>query len=200
MSTHPTRPVRLVSWILPARDREIVLADLWEESATERRRGRWVAGQAVRMAAHLHLEGYRDPRDAARLVALLLSGAGLIAIIRAIGLGPTDGAKYFTDPVARAVLAFWSASHITSALAAGLAAGRMPLAPHLSVARWHVVALLSLMLFAWYGLATGALGALVLAGAALLADRARLAVDREGCRGSGVPGFHGAGSGSDSDS
>jgi len=186
MSPDPTRAARLVSWMLPDRDRESVLADLWEESVNERRRGRWVAGQALRMAAHLHFECYRDPRDAARLVALLLTGAGLLAVIRTIGLGPTDGAKYFTDPVTRVVLAFWSASHITSALAAGLVAGRVTLASHLSVARWHVVALLSLLMFAWYGLATGALGTLMLAGAALLADRARSASDPAGA-GAGIP-------------
>lgn len=186
MSPDPTRAARLVSWMLPAHDREIVLADLWEESANERRRERWVAGQTLRMAAHLHLECYRDPRDAARLVALLLTGAGLLAMIRAIGLGPTDGARFFSDPITRAILVFWSASQITSALAAGLVAGRMPLAPHLSVARWHVVALLALMMFGWYGLATGALGALVLAGAAVLADRARSAVDHAGA-GAGLP-------------
>jgi hypothetical protein len=132
------------------------------------------------------LECYRDPRDAARLVALLLTVAGLLAVIRAIGLGPTDGARFFSDPITRAILAFWSASHITSALAAGLVAGRVTLAPHLSVARWHVVALLSLLMLAWYGLATGALGALVLAGAALLADRARSAMDYAGA-GAGIP-------------
>ena len=180
MTSDPTRAARLASWILPARDREIVLADLWEESANERRRGRWVAGQAVRMATHLHLECYRDPRDVVRLLALLLTGAGLLTILRAIAFGPTDGATFFTDPVARAILTFWSASHITSALAVGLVVGRVMLAPHLSVARWHIAGLLGTMLIAQHGLARGALAGVMLVGAAMLADRARTAVVHDG--------------------
>ena len=179
MTSDPTRAARLAAWALPTRDREIILADLWEESVNQRRRGRWVAGQTLRMAAHLHLECYRDPRDAARLVALLLTGAGLVAILRAVGLGPTDGARLFTDPVTRAILAFWNASHITSALAAGLIAGRVPLAPHLTAARWHVVAALSIMLFALHGAFAGATGSLMLAGAATLANHARRVIIRE---------------------
>ena len=177
MSPDLTRTVRLASWVLPSREREVILADLWEESAGERRRGRWVAVQAVRMAVPLHLECYRDPRDAARLLALLLCGASLLTTIHALSFGPMDGARFFTDPITRAILAFWSASHITSALAAGFITGRVKPAPHVSVARWQVVALLAVMLVAQYGLANGALGALVLAGAALVADRARSATD-----------------------
>jgi hypothetical protein len=177
MSLGLTRTARLASWILPPRDREIILADLWEESAGERRRGRWVARQAVRMAMHFHLECYRDPGDSARLLALLLCGAGLVTTIHAISLGPMDGARFFADPITRAILAFWSASHITSALAAGLVTGRMTLASHLSVARWHIVALLAVMLVAQHGLALGTVGAILLAGSAALADRARRAAD-----------------------
>jgi hypothetical protein len=173
MKSDPVPALRLASWTLPARDREILLADLWEESAGQPRRLRWVAGQALRLAAHLHAECYRDPGDVVRLLALLITGAALLAIVQLPGFGTADGTRYFTDPVTRAILAFWSASHLTSALAAGLVIGRVALPQHLAVGRWHVVMVLAVL----HGMAAGVTGALALAGAAVLADRARRSLD-----------------------
>lgn len=173
MSLHHTVTVRLLSRMLPARDREVILADLLEESAHTPRRRSWMATQTVRMAAHLHLECYRDPRDAAKLIALLLASACLVFAIRAIGFGPDDGARFFTDPITRGILAFWSASHLTSAITAGLILGRIALPGHISVARWHAVGAISVLLVLLYAPSTAATGVATLLGVAFLANGAR---------------------------
>lgn len=173
MNLPHTATVRLLSRMLPARDREVILADLWEESTDRPRRYSWLATQTVRMAAHLHLECYRDPRDAGKLIALLVTSACLVLAIRAFGFGPDDGARYFTDPITRGILAFWSASHLTSAIAAGLILGRIALPGHLSVARWHTVGAISVLLASLYAPPTAATGVATLLAVASIANRAR---------------------------
>ena len=173
MNLPHTATVRLLSRMLPARDREVILADLWEESTHRPRRHSWIAAQTVRMAAHLHLECYRDPRDAGKLIALLLASACLVLAIRAFGFGPDDGARYFTDPITRGILAFWSASHLTSSIATGLILGRIALPAHLSIARWHAVAAIGLLLVLLYAPSAAATGVATLLTVASIANRAR---------------------------
>ena len=108
-----------------------------------------------------------------RLIALLAAGASLLAIIRAIGLGPVEGAEYFTDAITRAIIAFWTTSNVTSGLAVGLLVGQVALPSHLSFARWHIVAALTVMMLSQHGLVAGAVGAVALFGAAVFASRAR---------------------------
>jgi hypothetical protein len=84
------------------------------------------------------------------------------------------GIEYFTDVLGRAAVRFWSASHLTSAIAAGIIAGRLGLVPeHAARSRWHIAIAGAAALLAWHGPRAGALAAALLLASAWFGDRAR---------------------------
>jgi hypothetical protein len=163
--------------MLPARDREVLMADLREESGTSGHGPIWRVVQALRIGGRYHAESYHDPDDRLGIVALL---AIVIGLLWMVPLATSDSAliaqTYFSDPFGRAILRFWGASHVTSALAAGLVAGRLPMvAEHAAAARWHVALAGGATSLAWHGVSSGTLAAVLLICATWLADRGRRA-------------------------
>jgi hypothetical protein len=133
--------------------------------------------QALRIGGRYHAESYHDPDDRLGIVALL---AIVIGLLWMVPLATSDSAliaqTYFSDPFGRAILRFWGASHVTSALAAGLVAGRLPMvAEHAAAARWHVALAGGATSLAWHGVSSGTLAAVLLICATWLADRGRRA-------------------------
>ncbi len=134
--------VRVLSWALPCRDRDAVLGDLLEE-------GRVDSFSPIRaamvIAVHYQLEPYRDLDDRWRITTVALVGLGLLWLVPAAS-GQTFANPGFPDSFSRMVVAVWSASHVTSALAAGLFAGRSSIIPeHASTCRWHLALGLALV-------------------------------------------------------
>ena len=127
--------LRLVAIALPRRDRDAVLGDLREEGhptclSTIR--------SALGIAAFYQLEAYRDVDDRWRIAAVTMVGVGLLWLVPAAS-DQTFGNPGFPDRFWQIVAAVWSASHVTSAVAAGLFAGRSSLIPeHASACRWHL--------------------------------------------------------------
>jgi len=182
---------RAVAWLLPAGDRESVIGDLREEAAARGADGdaAWRLLAGLRIAAHFHVEPYRDAACVRGVLALSVAGLALLWIVPAAtgpGLLVPD---FYTDPLLRAVAAMWGRSHVTSAAAAGLLVGHLPAIPaHAARSRWHVALLLAALAFsAADGTAAAWTAALVLLGAAWLGDRGRDAA-RDDSGGAGVCG------------
>jgi hypothetical protein len=178
LTTALTRIERLAALTLPRRDRDILMADLHEESSESPRGPTWRAWQTLRIAVRYHLECYHDPEDRLGIVALF---AAAIALLWLVPLATGDyfpgGEAYFTDPFGRALIRFWAASHLTSAAAAGLIVGRTAIIPeHAALARWHVAVAAAATSLAWHGPSSGAVAAAVLLAAAWLGDRGRRAL------------------------
>jgi hypothetical protein len=176
VSTPLTTLERVAALALPREAREFVVADLYEESAgVAQRGGRWRAIQLLRIGCRYHAECYRDLDDRLRIASLATIVLGVLWMVT----GATDstfanGETYFSDPIARAMIRFWGASHITSALAAGLVAGRLRLiAEHAAESRWHIAMGGAVLCVAWHGGAAGVVAALCLLAATWLGDRTR---------------------------
>jgi hypothetical protein len=166
---------RLAALALPSRDRGVLMADLLEESRGPRPRGSlWRAVQALRIAGRYHAECYHDPDDRLKVASLLAIAVALLWLVP-VATGDFGGAAtVFTDPFGRTIVRFWGASHVTSALAAGLVAGRVPLVPeHAALARWHVAFVAAAACVVLHGLPSGALAAALLLAATWLGDRGR---------------------------
>jgi hypothetical protein len=175
---------RLAGRALPERDREVILADLREESIATNADQRWVSRQALRIAARFHAECYRDPDDRLRILALATAGMALLwAVPLVTGASVTGPASALYDPVSQMVLRMWSAVHLTSGLAAGLLVGRLPLLPpHAQPARWHAGLLLAFTAVLVHGAAAGSAAALALLGALWLGIQGRRAADDDHAR------------------
>jgi hypothetical protein len=174
MTLANTPLVRLAALTLPVPDREIIVADLCEESARERRSDFWVARQAIGVAGRLHLESYRDADDRWRILLLVLAAATVWFGVPQASSQLLGGPEVFTDPIGRAIVSMWRASHLTAACAAGLLIGRADwLQIHATSARWHVSLLLAVSAFVSYGSAAGGAAAAALLGTTWLADTNR---------------------------
>jgi hypothetical protein len=176
VSTPLTTVERIAALALPREAREFVVADLYEESAgAGRRSGRWRAIQMLRIGGRYHTECYRDLDDRLRIASLATIVLGVLWMVTAAtNTTFANGETYFSDPIARAMIRFWSASHITSALAAGLAAGRIRLvAEHAAESRWHVAMGGAVVCIAWHGGAAGVVAAVCLLAATWLGDLTR---------------------------
>ena len=182
---------RAVAWLLPARDRESVIGDLREEAAARGAEAgaAWQLLAGVRIAAHFHVEPYRDAACVRGVMALAVAGLALLWIVPAAtgpGLVVPD---FYQNPLLRSVAAIWGRSHVTSAAAAGLLVGHLPAIPaHAARSRWHVALVLAALAFAAAdGAAAACTAALVLLAAAWLGDRGRDSARDDG-GGAGVSG------------
>jgi hypothetical protein len=101
--------------------------------------------------------------------------SGLIGVIPVAGAGWAPGGRaFFTDPLGRAVVDFWGATHLTSAIATGLVVGRFTLVPpHAAHSRLHVALACGAGLLVMHGFRAGLLAALLLFAATWLGDRGR---------------------------
>lgn len=167
---------RLAARTLPPDEREWILADLREESGDGSRRGPlWRAVQSLRIAGRFHGECYHDIDDRLRIVLLLLVALGLLwGIPLATGDYFPGANPYFTDPLGQALVRFWGASHVTSAIAAGLMVGRLTMIPeHAARARWHVALAGVVACLLLHGPRTGMSAAVMLLLGTWLGDRGR---------------------------
>jgi hypothetical protein len=173
--------VRLAARALPASDRELIVADLREESAALRpsRRAGWITRQALGIAARFQAECYRNPDDRLRIAALAVAGLALLWIVPlATSQNAGSGIEALYDPVSRAILELWRAAHLTSAAAAGLVVGRLTMLPaHTQPARWHVGVLLAISCIASHGPRAGSAAAALLLATLWLGSQGRRAVE-----------------------
>lgn len=158
---------------LPPESRDEVLGDLTEEGLGPGLRGHVRALTGV--ALYVQLEPYRDP--SVRLWCVGALGGALLlwwAVLSAgFGVSPEDLSLW--DPLSRGLLRFWSASHVTAALAAGLLLGYLPGPESVGPARAHGVFLLALVAAGHAAVGWGALaGGAALMGAACLGSHARV--------------------------
>lgn len=163
---------RLVALGLPSSAREEVTGDLLEEGLRPETFGHLRALTGV--VLHVQAEPYRNPESRFWLIGAL-GGAFLVwfAVITA-RFEVLPELLPLWDPVSRSVLRFWSASHVTAGLAAGLVLGRLPGGPSVGPARAHAVFLLAAV--AGYQGGVGWSGAAAVAsvvGAAWIGSRAR---------------------------
>lgn len=167
---------RLAARTLPPDEREWILADLREESGNGPRRGPlWRSVQSLRIAGRFHGECYHDLDDRLRIVLLLVLALALLwGIPAATGGYFPGGQQYFTDPLGRSIMAFWGASHVTSAIAAGLLIGRLTMVPeHAALARWHVAMAGVIACVLLHGFVAGCLGAILIVASTWLGDLGR---------------------------
>jgi len=173
-----TSLLNVAGQLLPGPERAAILADLGEESLglSPDRRGRWVAGQALRIAGRYHLECYRDVDDRWRIVMLLGVACGLLWSVPAATTQAFEVADAVVSGATRALIDIWRASHLTAAVAVGLTVGRVTLVPsHGEVSRWHITLAALIVAIVLHGWARGAVAAVFLLAAALLGDRSRRA-------------------------
>lgn len=173
---------RLAARTLPPDEREWILADLREESGNGSRRGPlWRSVQSLRIAGRFHGECYHDLDDRLRIVLLLVLALALLWGIPAATGGYFPGERqFFTDPFGRAILAFWAASHVTSAIAAGLLIGRLTMVPeHAALARWHVAVAGVFACLMLHGLRTGFVAALLLVSSTWLGHLGRVSAPND---------------------
>ena len=141
--------------VVPGRARASLVGDLMEEGVPPGSPGH--ARAVLGVAAYFQAEPWRNER--ARLIALLILAAGglLLWAVTSV-MPPSPGVEgLYADPLSRAALRFWAASHLPAALAVGLFAGRAPWLPDAAEpARWHVVGVL-----AWLAASTAPQGAAV---------------------------------------
>ena len=138
--------------LLPAEAREAVEGDLTEEGLHPGTMAYLIA--LVGVSLHVHCEPYRD--DGARLgvVAAFILGLLVLWAVQAAAWTGEPPLELYRDPVSRAALVLWGASHLTSAAAAGLVVGHAPgIPPFASVARWH--AAVALAAVAWWSAPAG---------------------------------------------
>ena len=142
------RIARLVALGLPARVREEVTGDLAEEALLPGTAGhlRGLAGVVL----HVQIEPYRDGGARLWFVAALAGALALWTAVTAAGFGVLPELAPLWDPVSRLVLRFWSASHVTAALAAGLVLGHLPGPTSVGPARAHAIVLMA-GLAGWHG-------------------------------------------------
>lgn len=158
--------------LLPAGARESVAGDLTEEGLRPGTMAYLVA--LVGISFHVHCEAYRD--EGARLGVVIAFILGLVVLwaVQAAAWPGSPSLELFGDPVSRGALLLWGASHLTSAVAAGLVVGHAPGIPSFAeAARWH--AAVALAGVAWWsapeGAASVAAALLVLAAVWLSATR-----------------------------
>jgi len=162
---------------------EGVLGDLEEEGLEP---GTWRHLRALAgVALHVHGEPYRDREARGWLLLAAAGGLLLWSAVVAASFPPMPDLEPLWDPVSRMALRFWSASHLTAALAAGLFVGHLPGAPQAAEAgRWHACSMV-IAVAAWQGqgVATALMAAAALLVAAWIGARAR--VDRARGRAAG---------------
>jgi hypothetical protein len=159
--------------LLPRRHREAVLGDLAEE--------RVVPGSADELfaiapiALRLHADAWRDERARLGAVAAGALASGLLWAVPAAGWpDPSAALDLYGDPVSRAAIAFWSATHLTGPTAAGLLIGHVGWIPaRASFMRWHVALALVVPVALAGPDGLSALPPVLLLMATGLADRAR---------------------------
>lgn len=132
----------LARGLLPEGAREPVLGDLAEEGLHAGTLPHAVA--LVGLAAHVHVEPWRDEGARLALVALTLAGLGLVWAVRASAWPADPPLDLFLDPVSRGALRLWAQPHLTSAAAAGLLMGHAAWIPSFAEpARWQAVLLVA---------------------------------------------------------
>ncbi len=174
--------VRVIGGVLPAHEYDVVLGDLREESRMLPLgvRSRWIAREALCIALRYHVECYRDADDRRRIVILAGLACGLLWSVPVATHQAMVAADAFVSTTMHAVMTIWQAPHVTSAIAAGLMIGRMPLvASHVDVSRWHVVAVAMVAVVALHGWVNGGIAAGFVWAATWLGDHGRHAVASE---------------------
>ena len=170
---------RLVARSLPVHDRDAVLGDLIEESMalSPPRRPGWRLWATLRIVAHYQAEPYREAGQRAASVSVLATGLAVLWLVPLASSNLFVDPEILSKPLIRVAAMVWGASHVTSAIAAGLWVGRSSLLPERTVpTHWHLGSILVAMAFVVApGFGAGLVAALVLGGAVWVGNQARVA-------------------------
>lgn len=162
----------LVARLLPETQRESVLGDLLEEGLRPASPAH--LGALLGVILHVQAEAWRD--EAARLGSLLTLVLAFSLWWTVAAADPPAGevVALYRDPLSRAALSLWSASHLPAALAAGLVVGTAPwVGPVGGPARGHVALVLAVVACGAAPAGGGVLPFLLVLGGAWLGDAAR---------------------------
>ena len=133
---------RLITGLgLPPTAQDEVTGDLEEEGFSPGSVGYLKALTGV--VLHVQVEPYRDPGARLWFMGALVSALLLWSAVITAGFAVQPEILPLWDPVSQGIIRFWSASHVTAALAAGLVVGSLPGGGSVGPARTHALILLS---------------------------------------------------------